>query len=260
MPELSAVNQKWALITGGSRGLGYAFARECIRKGYHLFLISKTEERLRRAAESLRSEGDRRVEILPLDLAQEGSASLLSKILNEKKITPRVWINNAGSAHFERFTRTTPEEASEIVRLNVLSLTAMTRLALEIMARGHLINVASTAAFTPGPGAALYYASKSFVMDLTLAVSFENAKSPVKVSLLCPGPLDTDMLSQRGEKGRRAAFLVMSPEKTARYALKKALKGKIVIIPGISNKIMAAAARILPRGWIVRLIGRSNLR
>jgi|MTBAKSStandDraft_2_1061841.scaffolds.fasta_scaffold02037_2 hypothetical protein len=259
MPELSAVKEKWAVVTGGSRGLGLALARECARNGYHLFLISRSEETLRESADDLKSEWGCRVEFFSVDLSREGAEIRLSKMLQEKGIVPQMWVNNAGTASYERYTHTTPQTESEIIRLNILSLAAMTRLALKTMKQGHLINVASTAAFAPGPGAALYYASKSFVLNFTLALAYEEAEGPVKVSLLCPGPLDTEMLQKRGENGKRSAFLVMSPQKTARYALKKALKGKTIIIPGIFNKIMARCARILPPGWVIKIIGRSNL-
>ncbi|MBN2725887.1 SDR family oxidoreductase [Candidatus Mcinerneyibacteriota bacterium] len=260
MQKLSAVEKPWALITGGSRGLGFALARECARKGYHLFLIARTEEALRQAAGTLRVEGDGRVEILPLDLSQEDSFPRLSKALEEKQIIPEIWINNAGEAYFKRFTQTATEEESGLIRLNVLAITAMTRLALSIMKQGHLVNVASTAAFIPGPGASLYYASKSFVLNFTMALSVERKNKPVTVSVLCPGPLDTEMLKMRGDKGKRAAFLIMSPQKAARYALKKITKGKRVIIPGLLNKIMVSCTRVLPLGWIAKIIARSNLR
>jgi len=260
MQKLSAVEKPWALITGGSRGLGLALARECARKGYHLFLIARTEEALRQAADTLRAEGDGRVEILPLDLSRDDAVKEISCLLNKRGIVPQMWINNAGTATFERFTHTTPEAEDQMIRLNILSLTAMTRLALSIMKQGHLINVASTAAFIPGPGASLYYASKSFTLNLTLAVSHEQIKGTVAISVLCPGTLETEMLKMRGDKGKRAAFLIMSPQKAAHYTLKKALKGKRVIIPGLLNQMMVSCARVLPLEWIAKIIARSNLR
>jgi len=260
MPELPAVKKPWALITGGSRGLGFALARECVRYGYNLFLISRTEETLQQAADTLRSEGDCRVEILPMDLTRDHAVQEVSRALKERGVVPQMWVNNAGTARYERFAHVTFEEETGMTRLNILSLTAMTRLALKTMEKGYLVNVASTAAFAPGPGSALYYATKSFVLNFTLALAYEEAKAPVTISVLCPGPLDTELLKKRGNKGKRASFLIMDPEKAARYALKKVLRGKKLVIPGLLNQAVVLCARFLPLDWITKLIGRSNLR
>jgi len=259
MPKMSAVKGKWALITGASRGLGLALARECALKGYDLVLISRNNETLEKAARSLKEEGGSRVETLSADLSSQKASFEIAHFLREKKIMPEMWINNAGAAFFGRFREGTEEKDGALLNLNVHSATQLTRLALTVMKRGFILNVASTAAFAPGPGAALYYASKGFEAMLTLAIAEEEANGPLSVSLLCPGPLNTDMLKERGEKGKRAAFFVMSPQKAACYALKKTFKGKKVIIPGLINRIMVLLARDLPLMWIVKIIRRSNL-
>lgn len=236
-----------ALVTGASRGLGYAIAYELSRRGYTLIISGRDEEALKRSAEKL---GDAR--IYAADLSVPGEAKRLYERIKADGIKLSVLVNNAGfGASGEAWT--IPEERDDgMIDVNVKAAVTLTKLFLSDACErgfGKLCNVCSVGAFQPGPYTASYYASKSYLYSYTLAVREEARGYGVTVSSLCPGPLGTDFFkTAKANEPKRA----LSPEKAAAYAVPRFLKGKKTIVPGFANR----AARLIPAPVKTRFVAR----
>lgn len=257
--------QKNVLITGASTGIGYELARCFAQEGYSLLLVSRHKERLQDAANQLQKEYPCSIQIFPKDLAQENAPQELFAEITQQQIPIHILVNNAGIGVYGEFASTNLEEELQMLQLNVLALTALTKLCLPQMKKdgsGRILNVASTAAFQPGPLMAVYYASKAYVLSFSLALSCELAQSGITLSTLCPGPTRTEFIAQAkmGEinilKGKMTQKMFMSAEKVARIGYRGLLKGKRTIIPGLSNRCGALFVRFIPLSWTLRFLKR----
>lgn len=229
-----------ALITGASSGLGRKFAIYLSNMGYDLILVSRDKEGLNKTAELCKTN----VIIENLDLSTVENCELLYK--KHKDID--ILINNAGFGLFGEFSTVNLEKELNMIDLNIKAVHVLTKLYLKEMIKkdnGRILNVASTAAFLPGPLMSTYYATKSYVFSLTMAIYEElrKNKSLVKISVLCPGPVDTnfnDVANVKfSVKGLSSSYVV-------KYALKKMFKNKLVIVPGFMSKLVAIACKITP--------------
>lgn len=220
-----------ALITGASSGIGRDMARVLSQKGYDLILVARRKDRL----EELQKELQTKVEIIALDLSKKENCIQLFEQTKDQPID--FVILNAGFGHCGYFHEMEMEQLTNMIQVNVEGLTVLFRLYLHLMKErnhGYIMNVASAAAFTTGPLMAEYYATKAYVYQLTLAVYEElrRMKSKVRVSVLCPGPVKTEF-----DEVADVRFQMKSQtsEFVARFAIQKALKGKLILIP--SKKI-----------------------
>ncbi len=232
------------LITGASSGIGRDIARYFDSLGCELILVARREDRLKELAESLKSNP----RIIAMDIGSAEKAMALYEAAKEEKID--ILINNAGFGLWGDFTETSTEREVEMIRLNVEAAHVLFKRFLKDFKErnsGKILNVASAAAFAPGPYMAAYYASKSYVLKLTQSAAYElkAVKSQVTVSALCPGPVNTEFNSVAGV---RFSVKPLSSEYVARYAVINLIKGKTVIVPGISMKAAAIAAKIVPWG------------
>lgn len=230
-----------ALITGASSGIGLDMARELDKRGYDLVLVSRDKEKLEKAREKLEGKN---IEIIPMDLENPENCKRLYKMVQDIDIL----INNAGFGTFGNFIETDLDKEISLINTNITAVHILTKLYLKDMVkknRGHIVNVASIAGFMPGPLMESYYASKAYVVRLTEGIRAElkKAKSNVKLSLLCPGPVDTNFNKVAGVKFN---LYSLSSEKVAKYAIKKMLKGKFMIVPGIHIKILRILSKISP--------------
>ena len=230
-----------ALITGASSGIGLDMARELDKRGYDLVLVSRDKEKLEKAREKLEGKN---IEIIPMDLENPENCKRLYKMVQDIDIL----INNAGFGTFGNFIETDLDKEISLINTNITAVHILTKLYLKDMVkknRGHIVNVASIAGFMPGPLMESYYASKAYVVRLTEGIRAElkKAKSNVKLSLLCPGPVDTNFNKVAGVKFNLHS---LSSEKVAKYAIKKMLKGKFMIVPGIHIKILRILSKISP--------------
>ena len=228
------------LITGASSGIGRDMARYLSKLGYDLVLVSRNEEELNKLKEELKT----KVEVIAMDLSIKENCY---KLYEEAKDID-ILINNAGFGVFGKFVETDLEKEVNLIQTNVTAVHILTKLYLKDMVKkdkGHILNVASIAGFMPGPLMAAYYASKNYVVTLTRSINKElkKSKSNVKLSLLCPGPVNTNFNNVANVKFKVKA---LSSQYVANYAIDRMLKGKLIIIPGILIKIAKVMSKITP--------------
>lgn len=237
-----------ALITGASNGLGKDFAKELSKKGYDLVLVARSKDKL----ETLKRELKTYIEIEVMDLSIKEN---VFKLYNKYKGEIDLLINNAGFGLFGKFTDTDLDTELNMIDLNVTAYHILTKLFLQDFVKknnGRILNVASSAAFEPGPLMTTYYSTKSYVYNMTMGIYEElrREKSKVKIHVLCPGPVDTgfnDIAHVRfGVKSQKSIDVV-------KYTLKKMNQNKLIIIPGLTIKLGVFANRILPRKTIIKL-------
>ncbi|HEV2044943.1 MAG TPA: SDR family oxidoreductase [Sphingomicrobium sp.] len=240
------------LITGASAGLGADFARQCAARGERLVLVARRRDKLEALAKEL---GNARA--VAMDLGQPGAAAALIADLAAYGEHVGTLINNAGFGLWGKFTALDGARQRAMIDLNCGTLVELTHAVLRgMIARGEgaILNVASTAAFQPGPGMAVYFATKAFVLSFSEALHEEVASKGVRVTALCPGPTRTDFGDVAGFKAN-GAFDKMSArsEDVVAMGLKALGKGRAVAIPGLINKAGAQAHRIVPR-WLLRKV------
>jgi uncharacterized protein len=245
------------LITGASAGIGAEFARLLAAEGGTLVITARRGDRLEALAEELRRAHGVRVETIVADLALKESADLLAEKTRALGLEVTTLINNAGFGLTGAFADQPADRVIEMLALNIVALTRLTRIFLpEMRARqaGGIINVASIAAFLPGPYMSVYYASKAYVLSFSEAIAHELRGSGVVVTALCPGATKTEFQEVAGMTDtpllRR---LSMSSREVARLGLAGHRAGKTVVITGVGNKLTPFAARLVPRGVMARL-------
>lgn len=233
------------LITGASSGIGRDMARELANKKYDLILVARNKEGLTNLKNELESKNSNiNIEIYPYDLSiKENCYELHEKVKNID-----ILINNAGFGLFGKFTNTDLEKEISMINTNITAVHILTKLYLKDMVkenRGHILNVASIAGFMPGPLMSTYYASKNYVVALTRAINKElkKDKSNVRISLLCPGPVNTNFNNVADVKFKMKG---LTSEFVAKYAISKMLKGKLIIVPGFSVRNARRFLEILP--------------
>jgi len=233
-----------ALITGASSGIGRDMARDLAKRGYNLILVSRDLDKL----EEVKKELDVEVTIIPMDLSNAENCKDLHEQVKTKFGNIDILINNAGFGEFGFLTETNLEKEINLINTNITAVHILTKLFLKDMQeknKGHILNVASIAGFLPGPLMAAYYSSKSYVLRLSqsLREELKKQKSNVKISVLCPGPVNTNFNNVAGVK---FALSSLTSEYVAVYAINKMLKNKFLIIPGLTIKLTAFASKIIP--------------
>ena len=240
-----------ALITGASSGIGRDLALESARAGYDIIAVARNEAPLTALAETIQSTTpERTVRILRADL-MDPAAPL--RILDFTSFTPiDLLINNAGIGMRGFFHEMDTAAQMDMLQLNVNALTHLTRLYLPLMIerrRGHILNVASTAAFQPGPLMSVYYATKAYVLSLSEALHNEAREFGVVVTALCPGPTATEFGNRAQMEGTKLfqGPDIMTSAEVARLGFEGMKAGKSCVIPGTKNALIATAVRFVPR-------------
>ena len=247
-----------ALITGASAGLGEAFAHLLAEEGWDLALVARREDELHRVAGVLRAHHGVEVLVIPADLSRPGSDALLADRLAAKGFAPDVLINNAGFGLVGRAVELPLDRQLEMIDLNLRAAVALSLHFLPAMVergRGGVLNVASLAAFMPGPNMAVYFATKAALLSFSEALAEETAGSGVTVSAFCPGPVRTGFLDASGVS-RTWLSRVLRPARAdtvARAGWQGFKEGRPVIVPGVLNTLMAWSARFTPRGLTRRM-------
>jgi uncharacterized protein len=249
-----------AVVTGASSGIGREFALLLAEREFDLVLVGRDTDRLTSVAQTIKGLHSRQPLVLSIDLGLPGAAEKIYAACAKRSIVPEILINNAGFGLSGPFVRSTPVRHLEMLHVNVVSLVHLTRLFLPSMLerrRGYVLNVASTAGFQPGPLMASYYASKAYVISLSVALAREVKGSGVMVSVLCPGPTKTEF-QQRAEieHTKAATMAFISARRVAEIGYRKMLLGKTVIIPGTLNKIGSVGVRLLPLSLAARIVER----
>jgi short-subunit dehydrogenase len=241
-----------ALITGASGGIGYELAKLFARDRYDLVLVARHETRLNQVASELEGKFQIKVKAVALDLAETGAARILADHLHSDHVAVDVLVNNAGFGLFGAFAGMEVEEILGQIQLNITSLTQLTRLLLPgMLARRHgkIMNVASTAAFQPGPLMAVYYASKAYVLSFSEALANEVAGSGVVVNCFCPGATDTSFQKRAGLESSRLFKRIgaMKVERVASDGYRGLMAGRNLVISGFQNWLAAESVRFAPR-------------
>lgn len=252
------IENKLALVTGASGGIGYELAKLLAADGYSVLLVARSSERLQQIAEELSKAY--RIQATPIvaDLSDANAAREIAEVVERLGRPLDVLINNAGVGTYGFFDQQPLDRILGLLQINVTSLTELTRRLLPSMlaeGRGYVMNVASTAAFQPGPLMSIYYASKAYVLHLSEAIAEEVRDKGVIVCAFCPGPTATgfeknaDMENSKLFSGRH----VMSAERAAKIGYRGLWDGKAVVIPGFTNRFLAWATRLPPRSWLPKI-------
>lgn len=222
--------------------------------------MGRDETRLNKLAELLRDEYRTSVLAISKDLSQPNSAKELYETIRNADIDIDVLINNAGIGRCGLFSEIDDCTNIDMIQLNISTLTQLTNYFMKHMLerkRGHILNVASTGAYQPGPYIAVYYATKAYVLSFTEAIAYELKDSGIVVSALCPGATATNFAKRAGKNDAKGA---MTPEDVAMIAYKGMMKGKRVIVPGIANKIGIIFSKFMPRIVSAHIIGKAQYR
>ena len=245
-----------ALITGASSGLGYSFAKHLSNMGYDLILVARRKDRL----QNLKKELKTKVQIISLDLSEEKNCIELYNKVKKEQID--LLVNNAGFGNFGNFNETNLEKELQMINVNIKAVHVLTKLFLSDMIKnnhGYILNVASSAAFAPGPLMATYYSTKSYVLRLSESICSElkHKKSKVNISVLCPGPVSTEF-----NDVANVSFSIkpLTSDYVTEYALKKMFKGKLIIIPGLSMKFSRFLSKLVPDMLIAKVIYKNQQR
>lgn len=247
-----------ALITGASAGLGVDFARQLSERGHRLVLVARRLDRLEALADEL---GNARA--VACDLAKPGAADRLMSDLAAHGEEVETLVNNAGFGLWGRFAGLDAAQQREMIDLNVGALTELCRAVVPAMierGKGAILNLASTAAFQPGPRMAVYFATKAYVLSFTEALHEELKPHGIKVSALCPGPTKTEFGAVAGFSSNGAVDRVSADSPSVvRAGLNGLNRNRAVIIPGLLNKAGAQGHRFLPRSVLRRVVGSIKL-
>jgi uncharacterized protein len=245
------------LITGASSGIGLELARLFAAGGADLVLVARSEERLRELADGLTAKYRVQARVLAADLSRPESADQIARELQGVRVD--VLVNNAGFGAHGQVAEIGVRRQLDVIEVNVAALTRLTALFLPGMLErrhGGVLNVASTAAFQPGPNQAVYCATKAYVLSFTEALAQEVRGSGVRVCCLAPGATATRFANQAGMTGTRAFRLgVMDVGPVAKAGYDGLLRGKTLVIPGVLNRVMAFSVRLSPRGLVARAAG-----
>lgn len=247
-----------ALVTGGSGGIGLEIAKVLARKGFDLVLASRKRDALEAAAGQIEGKHDVSVHVFAADLRRREAPETIFDFLSNENIAIDVLINNAGFGLGGEFAETELSRELEMIQVNIAALTHLTKLFLPAMIKrgsGRILNVASTAAFQPGPLMAVYYATKAYVLSFSEALAEELRNSGVTVTALCPGPTKTEFATeaQVGNSRLFSAFGMADAMDVAEFGVSAMMHGKRVAIPGIRNKIVAQANRFAPRALTAKV-------
>jgi uncharacterized protein len=250
--------RKTALVTGASSGIGAALTRLLAADGYNLVVVARSRKTLETLAEELTRTFGVQVVVLAQDLSLPHAPEEIVAALEQASIQVDVLINNAGFATYGLFAETSVAAELEMMQLNMVSLTHLTKLLLPgMLARraGKILNVASTAAFQPGPLMAVYYATKAYVLSFSEALANELRSSGVTVTALCPGPTRSGF-QQRAqmEDSRLVSGQIMDADTVARVGYQGLISGRTLVIPGFQNRALAFAVRLLPRNLVTRMV------
>jgi uncharacterized protein len=247
------------LVTGASSGIGLELARLFAADGDDLVLVARSEDTLRELATGLAANYGVQAQVLTADLTRPESADEIAQALTRQGVQVDVLVNNAGFGAHGKVAGIGVKRQLDVIEVNVAALTRLTALFLPGMLErrhGAVLNVASTAAFQPGPNQAVYCATKAYVLSFTEALAEEVRGSGVRVSCLAPGATGTQFAAQAGMTGTRAFRLgVMNAAPVAKAGHDGLLRGKTLVIPGLLNRVMAFAVRLSPRELVTRASG-----
>ena len=245
------------LITGASSGIGAALAKVFAAHGHEVALVARRQDRLEALADEIAANGRPRPAVLTADLERRDAVSTIAAELSSRGSEPAIVVNNAGFGLTGAAAGLSRDQQLAMVDVNVRALTELSLMFVDSLARhrGGILNVASLAAFLPGPGMAVYYASKAYVLSISEALHRELAERGVRVTALCPGPVPTEFQARAGLSLDPATrVLELSAERVAQIGYDAFMAGKRVAVAGTGNRIAASLMRFVPHALLLRLV------
>ena len=254
-------NIRYTLVTGASTGIGYELSKLFAKDKHNLILVSRNKNKLQSVKnELLKYNID--IKILALDLESSEDIQSLFNYIEINKLAVNILINNAGIGTFGDFNDIEWSKEEALIDINIKALTQLTKYFLPKIIdykNGGVLNVASTAAFCSGPRMAAYYASKAYVLNLTEAIYEEYKGNGINISCLCPGPVKTSFQGKAGiKKSESAKKYLMDAEEVAKICYKDFNRGRLIIIPGMKNKLLVIGNKLLPRNISRKIILKTN--
>lgn len=248
------------LLTGPTSGIGYEFSQIFAKNGFDIVLVGKDPEKLRKLQIQLEEDyPEQKFWILAADLSVIGVEKTVEEFLNTEEIKIDILVNNAGFGLFGEFTDTDWDKELAMMRVNMISVTALAKIVVKHMkerGEGKILNVASTAAFFPGPLMAVYYATKNFVLNFSVALSRELKDTGVTVTALCPGPTESGFQkASRNEdsqlvKGKK----LPTAAEVAKFGYQAMMRGRVVAVHGRMNRLQVMLSRILPMELLTDIV------
>jgi hypothetical protein len=251
------------LITGASSGIGTEFVRIFSANKHRVALVARRADRLNALAAEIIAAGGQPPIVIPCDLSQADAGEKIAAALTAEGVEVEYLVNNAGYGLFGRATELDRADQLAMVDLNIRALTDLSLRFSEslIRLRGGILNVGSIAGFLPGPGMAVYYASKAYVLSFSEALRAELGPRGVRVTVLCPGPVPSEFQTRAGIKpGFDSAILNVSPEDVAGAGYRALMAGKRAVLPGVGIKLVPFLLRLFPRGFILWAVAGFQMR
>jgi short-subunit dehydrogenase len=251
------------LITGASAGIGAELARIFAAKGHRVALTARRADRLDQLAGEIVAAGGAKPLVIPCDLQQADACDAIERALAAAGVELEYLVNNAGFGVFGRAIKRDRNDQLGIIAVNICALTDLTlRFAGQLIRnRGGILNIGSIAGFLPGPGMAVYYASKAYVLSFTEAMRRELAPQGVRVTVVCPGPVLTEFQARAGfAPGFDSSVLNVSAAEVARQGYEGLMANKRAVLPGLGIKLVPFLLRLFPRSFILAAVGGFQLR
>ena len=251
------------LITGASAGIGTALARTFAGKGHALMLVARREQRLHQLADEIAALGHPRPHVLAVDLERRDAVDQIAAAMARLGVEPDTVVNNAGFGLLGAAASLSRAEQLAMIDLNVRALADLSLAFVEVLERrrGGILNVASVAAFLPGPNMAVYFASKAFVLSFSDALHWELRPRGIRVTALCPGPVPTEFQARAGFTGEGGSdTLTRSADQVALDGYRALQQGRRLAVPGMANHATTLFTRFMPRRLLLSAVGRYNAR
>ena len=257
------MTERVTLITGASAGIGTELARVFASNGHRVALVARRSERLATLAGEIRASGGAAPIVIACDLERPDAGDKIAAALAAEGVEVEFVVNNAGFGLFGNAIELDRAEQLGIIAVNIRATTDLSlRFSDQLIRhRGGILNVGSIAGFLPGPGMAVYYASKAYVLSLSEALRAELAPCGVRVTALCPGPVPSEFQTRAGYKpGFDSAILNVSASDVAKAGYRGLMANKRAVLPGLGIKLVPFLLRLFPRGFILWAVGRFQLR
>lgn len=254
----------YALVAGGSKGIGFGIAEALAKRHYNLILIARHSDALIAAKHRLEDDYGIHVEILPYDLSKETTADEIARWCTDRKIKLKMLCNVAGYGGARDYMKLPLDTLRYMVRLNIESCMALTYTLLPLLEKNgpsYILNVGSMAGFAPLPAKNMYCATKAAVVFFSYSLRRQLKLKHISVSCLCPGPVFTKPEIEKDTKkklGKLGVWMEVSPERVGEVAVRKTLHHKMIIVPGTLAKIASGVVRVVPRGWTAAITGKSG--
>ena len=252
MPDSNPIT----LITGASAGIGTALARVFANHGHDLVLVARREPELMALADEIAAQGRARPVVVPIDLTRVDAPVRIAHELASRGLEPDIVVNNAGFGLLGLAADLDRADQLAMIDLNIRALTDLSLRFVDSLARyqGGILNVGSVAGFLPGPGMAVYYATKAYVLSFSEALHRELAPQGIKVSVLCPGPVPTEFQARAGLRRRALpSVLRTSAEEVAMAGYTGLMRGQRLILPTLATKVVPVLPRLLPRSLVLAI-------